>query len=69
MVECQVVSAEGFSIYPEHGTDLNQLFTLADSQMYTDKWLSKAETSILDQEQLEEAIQVEDDIHLIQAAQ
>ena len=55
MVECQVVSAEGFSIYPEHGTDLNQLFTLADSQRYTDEGLSKAETSSLDQEQLEEA--------------
>ena len=53
MVECQVVSAEGFSIYPKHGTDLNQLFTLADSQMYTDKGLGKAETSSLDQEQFE----------------
>jgi diguanylate cyclase (GGDEF)-like protein len=59
----------GISIYPEHGTDLNQLFTLADAQMYTDKGLSKGETSSLDHEQLEEAIQVEDDIQLIQAAQ
>ena len=37
----------GISIYPEHGTDLNQLFTLADSQMYSDKGLSKGETSSL----------------------
>lgn len=59
----------GISIYPEHGTDLNQLFTLADSQMYSDKGLSKGVTSSLDQEQLEEAIEVEDDIQLIQAAE
>jgi len=58
----------GISIYPEHGTDLNQLFTLADSQMYSDKGLSKGENSILGQEQLEEAIEVEDVIQLIPAA-
>jgi diguanylate cyclase (GGDEF)-like protein len=58
----------GISIYPEHGTDLNQLFTLADSQMYSDKGTSKGEASSLDQRHLEEAIEVEDDIQLIQAA-
>ena len=59
----------GISIYPEHGTDLNQLFTLADSQMYTDKGLSKREASSLDQDQLEEAIEVSEDIDLVQVAQ
>jgi diguanylate cyclase (GGDEF)-like protein/putative nucleotidyltransferase with HDIG domain len=58
----------GISIYPEHGTDLNQLFPLADSQMYNDKGLSKIENSTLDQEELEEAIKVEDDIQLLQAS-
>ncbi|MEW5975103.1 MAG: diguanylate cyclase [Acidobacteriota bacterium] len=32
----------GMSIYPEDGAELNQLFTVADSQMYNDKYLSKA---------------------------
>ena len=57
----------GISMYPHDGTDLNHLFTVADSQMYTDKFESKAETVTVDGETLRDSIQVDDDIEFQRA--
>lgn len=52
----------GMSLYPEDGCELNQLFTVADSQMYNDKFESKSENAQQDRNLLKEAISLEDDI-------
>jgi diguanylate cyclase (GGDEF)-like protein/putative nucleotidyltransferase with HDIG domain len=57
----------GISLYPEDGTNLNQLFTAADSQMYNDKMMQKAESLLQGQIHLEEAIMVEDEIKFTRA--
>ena len=57
----------GISLYPEDGTDLNQLFTLADSQMYNDKVTSKGEDSFQDHGELTEAVALEEDIKFARA--
>jgi diguanylate cyclase (GGDEF)-like protein len=52
----------GMSMYPDDGSELNQLFTVADSQMYNDKFESKAGALQQDRRNLKEAIVLEDDI-------
>jgi len=52
----------GMSMYPEDGVELTQLFTVADSQMYNDKFESKAELARLAPTSLQEAVEVEDEI-------
>ena len=57
----------GISMYPQDGTDLNHLFTVADSQMYTDKFESKADMVKVDGEALRDSIQVDDEIEFQRA--
>jgi diguanylate cyclase (GGDEF)-like protein len=57
----------GISMYPQDGTDLNHLFTVADSQMYTDKFESKTDTVVVDGEGLRDSIQVDDEIEFQRA--
>jgi diguanylate cyclase (GGDEF)-like protein/putative nucleotidyltransferase with HDIG domain len=52
----------GMSMYPEDGTDLNRLFTVADSQMYNDKFETKADLERQTETTLKEAVEVEGDI-------
>ena len=54
-------------MYPQDGTDLNHLFTVADSQMYTDKFESKTDTVVVDGEGLGDSIQVDDEIEFQRA--
>jgi len=56
----------GMSLYPEDGSELNQLFTVADSQMYNDKFGSKSDNAQQDRNLLKEAISLEDDIEFQQ---
>jgi len=60
--EVRVGISIGMSLYPEDGCELNQLFTVADSQMYNDKFESKSENAQQDRQLLKEAISLEDDI-------
>ncbi len=57
----------GISMYPQDGTDLNHLFTVADSQMYTEKFESKADMVKVDGEALRDSIQVDDEIEFQRA--
>ncbi len=57
----------GMSMYPEDGCELNQLFTVADSQMYNDKFESKAEIATLDGVGPKEALIVEDEMQFQRA--
>ncbi len=52
----------GISMYPHDGTDLNHLFAVADSQMYTDKFESKADMVEVKGEALGGSIEVDDEI-------
>lgn len=57
----------GLSMYPEDGSELTQLFTVADSQMYSDKFESKAEQARQVETSLPEAVDVSDDIEFQRA--
>jgi diguanylate cyclase (GGDEF)-like protein len=57
----------GLSMYPEDGSELTQLFTVADSQMYNDKFESKAEMARQINDSLGEAVEVDDDIEFKRA--
>ncbi len=57
----------GISMYPHDGTDLNHLFTVADSQMYTEKFEAKAELANANGKALADSIQVDDDIEFQRA--
>ncbi|MCI0419819.1 MAG: diguanylate cyclase, partial [Acidobacteria bacterium] len=57
----------GLSMYPEDGVELTQLFTVADSQMYNDKFESKAELARQAEASLKEAVQVEEEIEFQRA--
>ena len=57
----------GMSMYPEDGVELTQLFTVADSQMYNDKFESKAELARLAEANLQEAVEVEEEIEFRRA--
>ena len=57
----------GISMYPHDGTDLNHLFTVADSQMYTEKFEAKAELVNVNGEALADSIQVDDEIEFQRA--
>jgi diguanylate cyclase (GGDEF)-like protein len=57
----------GISMYPQDGIDLNHLFTVADSQMYTEKFETKAETVDVNGEKLRDSIQVDDEIEFQRA--
>jgi len=56
----------GMSMYPEDGTELAQLFTVADSQMYNDKFESKVELA-RQAEGLRETLEVDDEIEFKRA--
>jgi len=47
--------------------ELTQLFTVADSQMYNDKFESKAELARLAEASLQEAVEVEEEIEFQRA--
>jgi diguanylate cyclase (GGDEF)-like protein len=57
----------GMSMYPDDGVELTQLFTVADSQMYNDKFESKAELARLSEASLQKAIDVEEEIEFQRA--
>jgi diguanylate cyclase (GGDEF)-like protein/putative nucleotidyltransferase with HDIG domain len=57
----------GMSMYPEDGVELTQLFTVADSQMYNDKFESKAELARLAEASLRQAVEVEEEIEFQRA--
>ena len=57
----------GLSMYPEDGTELTQLFTVADSQMYNDKFESKVEVARQAEGSLREAVEVDDEIEFKRA--
>lgn len=57
----------GLSMYPEDGVELTQLFTVADSQMYNDKFESKAELARLAEASLRQAVEVEEEIEFQRA--
>jgi len=57
----------GMSMYPEDGVELTQLFTVADSQMYSDKFESKAELDQMSEAGLREAVEVEQEIEFQRA--
>ena len=57
----------GLSMYPEDGTELTQLFTVADSQMYNDKFESKVELARQAEGSLREAVEVDDEIEFKRA--
>jgi len=57
----------GISMYPQDGTDLNHLFTVADSQMYTDKFEAKVEMVKINSEALRDSIEVDNDIEFQRA--
>ena len=57
----------GMSMYPDDGVELTQLFTVADSQMYNDKFESKAELARLAEASLQEAVEVEEEIEFQRA--
>jgi GGDEF domain-containing protein len=57
----------GMSMYPDDGVELTQLFTVADSQMYNDKFESKAELARLAEASLQEAVELEEEIEFQRA--
>ena len=57
----------GLSMYPEDGNELTQLFTVADSQMYNDKFESKAELARQARASLQEAVEVDGEIEFQRA--
>jgi len=57
----------GMSMYPDDGVELTQLFTVADSQMYNDKFESKAEVARQAESNLQEAVEVEEEIEFQRA--
>jgi diguanylate cyclase (GGDEF)-like protein/putative nucleotidyltransferase with HDIG domain len=58
----------GLSMYPEDGIELTQLFTVADSQMYSDKFESKAQLARqAETQQLQEAVAVDAEIEFQRA--
>ena len=57
----------GMSMFPEDGSDINQLFTLADSQMYLDKAKATGENLTIIPGQLKEEIEVDDDLEFVRA--
>jgi diguanylate cyclase (GGDEF)-like protein/putative nucleotidyltransferase with HDIG domain len=57
----------GMSMYPDDGTELTQLFTVADSQMYSDKFESKVELARQVEGSLREAVEVDDEIEFKRA--
>ena len=56
----------GRLLCPEDGCELNQLFTVADSQMYNDKFEGKSDDAQQDRNLLKQAISLEDDIEFQQ---
>jgi diguanylate cyclase (GGDEF)-like protein/putative nucleotidyltransferase with HDIG domain len=57
----------GMSMYPDDGTELTQLFTVADSQMYSDKFESKVELARQVEGSLREAVEIDDEIEFKRA--
>jgi diguanylate cyclase (GGDEF)-like protein/putative nucleotidyltransferase with HDIG domain len=57
----------GMSMFPEDGSDISQLFTLADSQMYLDKAKAASENFTIIPGQLKEEIDVDDDLEFVRA--
>jgi diguanylate cyclase (GGDEF)-like protein/putative nucleotidyltransferase with HDIG domain len=57
----------GMSMYPEDGVELTQLFTVADTQMYSDKFEIKAEIARLAEAALHKGVEVEEEIEFQQA--
>jgi diguanylate cyclase (GGDEF)-like protein/putative nucleotidyltransferase with HDIG domain len=57
----------GLSMYPDDGIELTQLFTVADSQMYNDKFESKAELSRQAHADLKPAVDMSSNIELRRA--
>lgn len=57
----------GLSMYPDDGSELTQLFTVADSQMYNDKFESKAETARYTENSLKDAVALDEDIEFQRA--
>jgi diguanylate cyclase (GGDEF)-like protein/putative nucleotidyltransferase with HDIG domain len=57
----------GMSMYPDDGSELTQLFTVADSQMYNDKFESKVELARQAEGGLREALEVDDEIEFKRA--
>jgi diguanylate cyclase (GGDEF)-like protein len=57
----------GLSMYPQDGTELTQLFTVADSQMYNEKFEGKNQTAREPQPIPEDAVEVDADIRFQRA--
>lgn len=57
----------GVSMYPEEGSELDLLFTAADSQMYSDKASGRIEDVAGDQASTDDTIEAEEGSHLIRA--
>jgi diguanylate cyclase (GGDEF)-like protein len=57
----------GMSMYPDDGTELTHLFTVADSQMYSDKFESKVELARQVEGSLREAVEIDDEIEFKRA--
>jgi diguanylate cyclase (GGDEF)-like protein len=55
----------GMSLYPQDGSELTHLFTVADSQMYRDKYEGRPDELLPDHGKLHEAIDLDDDISFL----
>jgi diguanylate cyclase (GGDEF)-like protein len=60
--EISLTISVGMSLYPEDGTELTHLFTVADSQMYRDKFAEDSPDPLTEPAELQEAIDLDNDI-------